>query len=179
MNFRPQILTALLLGSVATVCLSTTSQAAADSLHGIGARSEEETLTRVAGLPSDAELVRSGAVVGDIQVLPQQIFDTTSAQENTALFRAANKLHIRTRVDTIRSQLLFHSGEAYDPRKFAETERLLRQSRYLYDAKIRPIAFHDGKVDVEVVTRDVWTTNPGASFGRTVAPAAPDSSLRN
>ncbi len=132
----------------------------------ISSRSEIETATRDSSLPSDEELVRSGAIIGTIPILPQQIFDTENPKENTALFRVANRLHIRTRVETIRSQLLFSTGQPYDPRKFAESERLLRQSRYLYDAKVRPVAVHDGKVDVEVITRDVWTTNPGASFGR-------------
>lgn len=118
-------------------------------------------------LPADEQLVASGAVIGTITILPQQIFDTEDPKENTALFRLANRLHIRTRVKTIRTQLLFRSGDPYDPRKLAESERLLRETRYLYDARVRPVAVHDGQVDVEVVTRDVWTTNPGASFGRT------------
>jgi hypothetical protein len=42
----------------------------------------------------------------------------------------------------------------------------LRSNRYFYDAQIRPIAFHEGRVDVEVLTRDVWTLRPGVSFGR-------------
>ncbi|HZF26651.1 MAG TPA: hypothetical protein VEZ88_10355 [Steroidobacteraceae bacterium] len=66
----------------------------------------------------------------------------------------------------IREQLLFRSGERYSKRLMDESERLLRSARYLYDAKIVPVAYHDGKVDVEVTTRDVWTLNPGISFGR-------------
>ena len=31
---------------------------------------------------------------------------------------------------------------------------------------IRPVAYHDGLVDVEVTTQDVWTLNPGFSLGR-------------
>ena len=29
-----------------------------------------------------------------------------------------------------------------------------------------PVAWHDGQVDIEVSTRDVWTLNPGFAFGR-------------
>ena len=138
-------------------------------LPSVSARSDADSAAaeRAAGLPSDEELIRTGAVIGTITVLPLQIFDTRNPKEDTRLFRLANRLHIQTRTETIRTQLLFKPGEPYDPRKFAESERLLRESRYLYAAKIRPVAYHDGKVDVEVVTRDVWTTNPGASFGRT------------
>lgn len=163
---RRCLLFALALSSLAALWVAAPALAADSSLHGIGARSDEESSSRAVGVPDDQTLISAGAVIGDIKVLPQQIFDTSSPKENTPLFRLANKLHIRTRVATIRSQLLIHSGELYDPRKLAESERLLRQARYLYDAKIRPIAWHDGKVDIEVVTKDVWTTNPGASFGR-------------
>lgn len=152
--------------SLAISVLSTAAYGSESSGISITDRSEKQTATRPAGLPTDEELIRAGAVVGTITILPQQIFDTNNPKENKALFRAANRLHIRTRVETIRTQLLFASGDRYDPRTFSESERLLRQSRYLYDAKVRPIKFHDGKVDVEVITRDVWTTNPGASFGR-------------
>jgi outer membrane protein assembly factor BamA len=36
----------------------------------------------------------------------------------------------------------------------------------LHDARIIPIAYHDGRVDVRVRTREVWTLHPGVSLGR-------------
>jgi hypothetical protein len=47
-----------------------------------------------------------------------------------------------------------------------ESERILRQASYFYDASIEPIAYHDGRVDVVVRTRDVWTLDPKVSYGR-------------
>ena len=47
-----------------------------------------------------------------------------------------------------------------------ETERLLRAQRYLYDVQIRPVAYQDGVVDIEVVTRDSWSLIPGVSAAR-------------
>jgi outer membrane protein assembly factor BamA len=47
-----------------------------------------------------------------------------------------------------------------------ETERLLRDQRYLYDVQIRPLALQDGVVDIEVVTRDSWSLIPGVSAAR-------------
>ena len=32
---------------------------------------------------------------------------------------------------------------------------------------IRPVAVHDGMVDIEVATRDTWSLDPGFSAGRT------------
>jgi Omp85 superfamily domain len=117
-------------------------------------------------LPSDDELEGAGATFGEIRIANENIFDLEDPKEDTALFRLANRLHIVTREEVIRRQLLFATGDRYSKRLMDESERLLRSARYLYDASIRPVAYHDGKVDVEVVTRDVWTLNPGISFGR-------------
>jgi hypothetical protein len=117
-------------------------------------------------IPSDAELERAGAVVGVVYIDAQDIFDLNDPKEDKTLFRAANHLHITTRESVVREQLLFHSGDLYSGRLLQESERILRSARYLYDASVRPIAWHDGRVDVAVRTRDVWTLNPGLSFGR-------------
>jgi outer membrane protein assembly factor BamA len=117
-------------------------------------------------LPDPVQLQSSGATIGDILINPQNIFDVSDPKEDKALFRVANKLHIKTRDRVIEQQLLFHSGDIYSQRALEESERILRSARYLYDASIRPVAYHDGRVDIEVITRDVWTLNPGLSFGR-------------
>jgi len=118
------------------------------------------------GIPSDAELEASGAVIEKIFIDNQDIFNLDNPQENTTLFRLADHLHIRTRAGVIRSQLLFKSGEHYSRHVLDESERILRRDSYFYDAWIRPVAYHDGKVDVRVTTKDVWTLNPGFNFGR-------------
>jgi hypothetical protein len=117
-------------------------------------------------LPSDAELESSGAVIGDIRIYNGDIFDTADPHENKALFRLANRLHIETKPEVIRHQLLFRTGDKYSRRLLDESARILRANRYFYDASVRPVAWHDGRVDVEVRTRDVWTLNPGVSYGR-------------
>ena len=118
------------------------------------------------GIPSDAELEAAGAVVGEIVVDNQNIFNLQDPKDDTKLFRLANRLHPRTRAYIIRQQLLFRSGERYKRRLLDESERILRGDRYFYDAWIRPVRYHDGKVDLRVTTRDVWTLNPGFNFGR-------------
>ena len=117
-------------------------------------------------LPSDEELAAGGAGLGEIVIRNEDIFDISDPRENNWLFRLTNKLHARTRPWLIRNQLLFRTGDAYDRRVLDESERILRSNRYFYDARIRPIASHDGRVTVEVLTRDVWTLRPGFSFKR-------------
>jgi outer membrane protein assembly factor BamA len=117
-------------------------------------------------LPSPEILEEQGAIIGEITIVNGDVFDTSIESESGWLYRAANKLHINTRPDVIRDQLLFRSGEPYRKRVIEETERILRANDYMYDAKISPIAFRDGVVDLEVRTRDVWTLNPGFNFNR-------------
>jgi len=161
------------IAPVAALVLLTTfsappSLAAADGelLPSITSRNDREISLRPADVPPDEELETSQAKIGAVIIDVREIFDTSQPEENTALFRLANRLHIDTRESTIRSQLLFAPGAMYSHRLLEESERILRRERYLYDARIYPVAYHEGVVDVAVTTRDVWTLNPGVSFGR-------------
>ena len=117
-------------------------------------------------VPDGAELERRGAIIGNVLVYPENIFDLEDPEENKALYRLANSVHVRTQPHVIRQQLLFKSGDLYSQRLLDESARILRSARYIYDASVQPIAFKDGRVDVAVTTRDVWTLNPGISFSR-------------
>jgi len=121
---------------------------------------------RPPGLPSDAELEAEHAVIGKIEIDTRNIFDPNDPRENRGLYRLADRLHIRTKPGAIRAQLLFKSGDPYSAEKLAETERNLRLLSYIYDANVFPVRYQNGKVDVKVVTKDVWTLDPSVSFGR-------------
>ena len=117
-------------------------------------------------LPSFTELEGVQARIGEIRVRTEDIFDTQNPKEAGALYRWANALHIQTRASVIEDALLFNRGERVSVAVIDETERLLRAQRYLYDVQIRPVAYHDGVVDIEVVTRDSWSIIPGLSAAR-------------
>jgi hypothetical protein len=151
---------------VAALMASSVAFADGDILPSVRSRTTDTRLTRPDDVPSDSELEAARARIGTVYIDPQNIFDTSRADENTALFRLADDLHIRTRESTVRNQLLFHTGETYQARLLEESERILRGTRYLQEAQIVPVAYHDGVVDIAVVTHDVWTLNPGISFGR-------------
>ncbi len=112
-----------------------------------------------ANLPADA-------AIGDIVVRRLAIFDTEDPQEDNWLFRGANRLHITTRESTIRAILLFTEGSVYDAELLEQSARALRNTEYLYDAKIFPFRHCGQRVDVMVVTKDVWTLTPGISLTR-------------
>ncbi|MBC8007073.1 MAG: hypothetical protein H7X76_03395 [Prolixibacteraceae bacterium] len=117
-------------------------------------------------VPSFAELEAAGAVIGDIRIDTQDIFDLHDPKENNGLFRLANKLHIKTRPSVIRRLLLFKTGEPVSVRLIEESERLMHANRHIYDVSIVPVAYQDGIADIEVKTRDTWTLDPGISFSR-------------
>ncbi len=118
-------------------------------------------------LPSDAQLEASGARIGEIRIETKEIFDLDNPKENNWLFRAADELHVRTRESAIRAQLLFHSGDLYSRRLLDETARNLRQNAsFMREPEIHPLRYHDGVVDLVIITHDVWTLQPGINFGR-------------
>lgn len=135
-------------------------------LPSLSARSERAEEARPPDVPDDAALEAAGARIGAVRFNTLKLFDIGGRDQDSALFRLGNRLHIHTRDATIADQLLFREGDLYRASAIAESARILRSARYLRDASIRPVAYHDGVVDIEVTTQDVWTFNPGLSFGR-------------
>ena len=103
---------------------------------------------------------------GQVHYTRLQIFDESDPRENNWVYRWANRFHVTTREDVISNQVLISSGESYDTRLIEETARLLRRRKYLYDADVRPVNFCGNRVDIEVITRDIWSFTPEASFKR-------------
>lgn len=117
-------------------------------------------------LPSLQELEARGARVGRILIKVYDIFDPGDPREDKALYRAANKLHYKSRKWIIAEQLTFREGDLLRGQRLEESERLLRHRQYLYDAVVR-VADYDAEknvADIEVIVRDVWTLNPGISY---------------
>jgi outer membrane protein assembly factor BamA len=108
----------------------------------------------------------TGARVGTIHYTRLPIFDETNPRENNTLFRWANAFHVLTQIKTIQQELLFAPGDAYQQRLIDESGRILRGSRYLYDSAIRLVSHCAGTVDVEVITRDLWSLSPEISYDR-------------
>lgn len=116
--------------------------------------------------PNPSTPAEAGAVIGTITIDNGGVFDLDDPEEDKALYRLANRLHIATKPAVIEQQLLFATGEEYSSRDLEESERLLRSNRYIRDAKIEPVQSEDGVVDVRVTTSDVWTLMPRLSLSR-------------
>lgn len=115
---------------------------------------------------SNEYIIPEGQKVGKVHYTQLPIFDESDPRENNWLFRWANRFHIETKSAVIESQSLIDADDRYDPRLVDETARLLRQRKYLYDADVRPVSQCGETVDLEVITRDVWSFTPEISFKR-------------
>ena len=98
-------------------------------------------------VPPPETLEAERYVIGEVTLDKADVFDLSNPDENTWLYRAANRWHIMTRDKTIRKQLLFRPGDLYDRRLIEESERLLRQNKYLFDAEVKATQATDGRVD--------------------------------
>ncbi len=117
-------------------------------------------------MPSFAALEAAGALIGEIRVVTDEIFDPDDPKENNFVFRAANAIHIKTKPAVIRGALLFRTGERVSVRVIDETERVIRATTTVYEVSIRPTRYEDGVADIEVRTRDTWTLQPNLRFRR-------------
>jgi hypothetical protein len=108
----------------------------------------------------------SGAVIGEIRVDTRNIFNLEDPAESGLFYSTINRLHPVTRPQVIRRMLLFSSGEKVSVQKIEETERILRSFRNINDVDIRPVTRADGKVDIEVRTRDSWSLDLTGSYSR-------------
>ena len=95
---------------------------------------------------------------------------TLSLPSTSGLAGVMDRLHVRTREATVRGHLLFAAGDTVDTLRLAESLRRLRSLRYLGDARIT--ARHCGEapgVDLDVTTRDVWSTKATLQMGSSSA----------
>src|SRR5262245_11643774 len=117
-------------------------------------------------MPS-AELERRGATIRAINIIVDNVFDPEgNPEENKALYRFANRVHVRTRPEVIVTALLFKSGDRYDARVLDESARSLRERGFLADVRIvyRTYDPASNSVDVEVHVRDAWSLSLNAKL---------------
>lgn len=103
--------------------------------------------------------------VGHIYINSLPIFDTTNPAEDNFLYRWINEIHPGTHPYVIRDLILFKEGGPITNHSIAESERILRQQRFTSDASIRVVSDCHNVVDVEVITKEVWTLLPDVSLG--------------
>jgi len=102
---------------------------------------------------------------GTIRVEPRDIYDV---EEQPGLFyELVNFLNVTVRDEVVQKEVdaLFVPGDPFDPKLLDELERNLRALPFIGHASVEPIYREDGKVDVDVKTRDRFTLRAGIGFG--------------
>lgn len=102
----------------------------------------------------------------DIVVLDAFGYDIKDSLRSpkSILQNAGNFVHIKSRVWVVRNKLLFKIGDLAEPYKIAESERLLRQSGYIYDARI-DVTENTTKdsVDLKIIVQDLFSLKVSVS----------------
>ncbi len=104
-----------------------------------------------------------GLPIRSLVIEPLNIFEPVPEGGLSGFYSIANRLHFKTRVHTIREQLLFREGDAWNTERGREQARNLRALRFLDPLDVSAHRAGDS-VDVRVVTRDLWTTSPEFNF---------------
>lgn len=116
--------------------------------------------------PADFFAPYVGKTIRNVRIETGQVFDANNPKENNWLYRGLDALHINTKPQVIAHQLLFKAGEPLDENKVHESARILRTRGYLASAYILPETACADTVDLVVVTRDAWSTEPDTSLSR-------------
>lgn len=104
-------------------------------------------------------------VISTIHLVSLDPFGTsiqdTSRLVTNGLNRLGNRAHIHTKDPVIRRTLLFREGDALSPDLMAESERLLNDLSFVYNAQITVTSdpAQPDAVEVWVVVRDVWSVS--------------------
>jgi hypothetical protein len=127
----------------------------------------DSAASRRSGLATDSSVVArcEGAMIRSVEVRSLSIFDPLPAGRFRGFYRTLNKLHVRTRPATVRSQLLVAPGQVWAADRVIESQRLLRNLEYIEPDPIYSSLVNDS-VDVRVVTHDQWTTQPELNLER-------------
>ncbi len=108
----------------------------------------------------------SGKVIRKIYIRSLEPFGTSMNDStrvpHSVIQKVGNSTHPLTRRSTIRDRLLFDENEYLDPLKIAESERLLRSTGFIRDARItvKEIPGTKDTVDIVLLTQDYWTLRP-------------------
>ena len=110
-----------------------------------------------------------GSTIGAKNNHFDNFFNPTDRALHKRLYRWANNVHVTTRPSVVEDVLLFESGDTLSAQLIAESERLLRDRRYVADATITPGAYDaaTNTTAINVWMRDAWSLEPDIKLSRT------------
>ena len=98
--------------------------------------------------------------IREIRIIRANVYSEDEAKESS-WDAVLNRTHILTREKVIRTELLFKQGEVLDQQLLESSERKLRRFRFLNKVELLVVPVDEKTVDVEVLTKDAWSLEPG------------------
>jgi hypothetical protein len=94
-----------------------------------------------------------GKVIAKVRVYNEDVF-----AEKSWLLQFFNHFHYTTRESVVAREVVIGEGEVWDPERVQETSRRLRDPLYSSVIAVIPVVSAEaGKVEMLVVTRDIWS----------------------
>ncbi|HEV7229867.1 MAG TPA: hypothetical protein VGO45_00980, partial [Bacteroidia bacterium] len=94
-------------------------------------------------IPTESYKYYQGKIIRNIRIITVdpmgKVINDTLILPGGFIERAGNRIHIKTKTFVVRNKLLFENEDALDSLKLIESERLLRASIGIRDAKITPL----------------------------------------
>lgn len=120
----------------------------------------------------DPNLKYEGKIIRKIEIITYDPFgfsvNDTNQREINPLQKIGNHYHIKTRDRIINNLLLFKNNDSIDLLVISESERILRQTAYINDARIYIIKSPSrDSVDIKVMVADKWNIDIPVSGGIT------------
>ena len=112
----------------------------------------------------DYKIVRS-IEIKTLDAFGYTITDTTRLPKNI-LEKGGNSIHIKTHRGRVRNKLLFRKGKKLEPQAIIESERLLRQTDHILEARItvNEKTSTADSVDIIVVTKDIFSISGSVAY---------------
>jgi len=111
-----------------------------------------------------------GKIIRNIDVVTLDPFgysatDTIVRKQNF-LNKSGNRIHIKTQGLTIRNLLLFHRNQPFNSLLVRESERLIRNQKYVHEVSfsVVPAVGEPDSVDILIRELDNWSIIPGGSI---------------
>jgi hypothetical protein len=151
---------AVLVGLLLVGGAAGASAAGVPTLESLGTLERQATEDALAGRGLRIDAAPGGKRIGQIHVFNHEVFSRRDGYT-----QLLNVFHFTTREHIIRREVLLQPGDLYDGPLLDESVRNLRDADFSSLVVILPVvAAEPGKVDLLVVTRDVWSLRFNTEF---------------
>jgi len=106
-------------------------------------------------------------VISEVFIDNHSVFDQTDPTLDARFdwaYGLVNRLHVRTREEVIRREILVSAGDCYDVERLRDSERLLRAMPFIASVDVFGVQQADSTFHVIVDTRDEWSTRVEPRF---------------